>query len=98
MPSKSKGASESKTATVSTRDRLVDAGLELMRKRGYGATGLQEILEAARVPKGSFYHHFGRKEEVGSAVLDRYFALAANHAHHVLGDHRQAPLKRLRRY
>jgi TetR/AcrR family transcriptional repressor of nem operon len=69
-----------------------------MRKHGYGATGLQEILHAAGVPKGSFYHHFGSKEEFTAAVIERYFTLAAEHCQKVLGNTRQAPLKRLRRY
>ena len=43
----------------STRDHLVEVGQELMHRRGYNATGLSDILRAADVPKGSFYHHFG---------------------------------------
>jgi TetR/AcrR family transcriptional repressor of nem operon len=73
-------------------------GLELMRRHGYGATGIQEILDSAGVPKGSFYHHFGSKEEFTVAVIERYFTLAAEHCAEVLGNTRQTPLKRLRRY
>jgi len=102
MSSKEKVASKpalgTKTASTSTRDHLIEVGLELMRKHGYGATGLQEILHAAGVPKGSFYHHFGSKEEFTAAVIERYFTLAAKHGLKVLGNTRQAPLKRLRRY
>lgn len=46
--------------------------MELFLERGYSATGLQDILERAGVPKGSFYHHFGSKEEFGLEMLDRY--------------------------
>ena len=69
-----------------------------MRKRGYGATGVQEVLDAAGVPKGSFYHHFGSKEEFAAAVLERYVALEDKHCREVLGNTRQRPLRRLRRY
>ena len=86
------------TASRSTRDRLIDVGLELMRKHGYGATGLQELLRAADVPKGSFYHHFDSKEEFAAAVIERYLALEGMHCEEVFGNVRQAPLKRLRRY
>lgn len=86
------------TPSMQTRTHLIDVGLELMRKHGYGATGLQEILHAAGVPKGSFYHHFGSKEAFTDAVVERYFTLAAEHARKVLGNTRQAPLNRLRRY
>jgi TetR/AcrR family transcriptional repressor of nem operon len=87
-----------KMTSSSTRDRLIEVGLELMRKHGYGATGLQEILHAAGVPKGSFYHHFGSKEEFTAAVIERYFTLEAKHVDTVLSNTRQTPLKRLRRY
>jgi TetR/AcrR family transcriptional regulator, transcriptional repressor for nem operon len=102
MSSNEKVASKTPFGTritsTSTRDRLIEVGLELMRKHGYGATGLQEILHAAGVPKGSFYHHFASKEEFTDAVIERYFRLAAKHGQKVLGNTRQALLKRLRRY
>jgi TetR/AcrR family transcriptional regulator, transcriptional repressor for nem operon len=101
MQSKDKVASQpppGKTSAKPTRDHLIDVGLELMRRHGYGATGLQEILRAAEVPKGSFYHHFGSKEEFTSAVIERYVSLEAEHCCEILGSTRQAPLKRLRRY
>ncbi len=42
----------------------------LFRKRGYHATGLNDILELARAPKGSMYHHFpGGKEAIGVCVI-----------------------------
>jgi len=56
-------------ATKSTRDHLIDTGLKLMHQHGYNATGLTEILKAADVPKGSFYHHFGSKRELYNAVF-----------------------------
>lgn len=91
-------ASKAEAATPSTRDHLVSVGVTLMRQHGYGATGLQEILRAADVPKGSFYHHFGSKEEFTAAVLGRYSDMEGEHVREVLGNTRQAPLKRLRRY
>ena len=96
MPTKSQ--IDAKQATPSTRDHLIEVGLELMRKHGYGATGVQEILDVAGVPKGSFYHHFASKEEFTVAVLDRYFTREGEHCAAVLGNTRQAPLRRLRRY
>jgi TetR/AcrR family transcriptional regulator, transcriptional repressor for nem operon len=94
----SASARNTPSPSPSTRDHLIEIGLGLMRKHGYGATGLQEILQSAGVPKGSFYHHFGSKEDFTAAVIERYSTLAQEHAHDVLGDKRQAPLKRLRRY
>lgn len=53
-------------------DRLVKAGLELFLHQGYNATGIQQITDAAGVPKGSFYNHFTSKETFAAAVVDRY--------------------------
>jgi TetR/AcrR family transcriptional regulator, transcriptional repressor for nem operon len=85
-------------ATKSTRDHLIDVGLELMHQHGYNATGLTEILKAADVPKGSFYHHFGSKEDFAAAALERYTTREAEHSAAVLSGSRIPPLKRLRRY
>lgn len=81
-----------------TRDHLLDVGVELMHQNGYNATGLSEILKAADVPKGSFYHHFGSKEQFASAALDIYIAREAKHSAVVLGDSKIPPLRRLRQY
>ena len=94
----SKSPFGTKTTSSTTRDHLIEVGLALMRQHGYGATGLQEILHAAAVPKGSFYHHFSSKEEFTAAVIEHYATLEAKHVQTVLGNTRQAPLRRLRRY
>jgi len=85
-------------ATKSTRDHLVDVGVGLMHQNGYNATGLTDILKAADVPKGSFYHHFGSKEDFAAAALERYGMREREHAAAVLNDTTAPPLKRLRGY
>jgi TetR/AcrR family transcriptional repressor of nem operon len=35
-----------------TKDRILDAGAEIIHQKGYNHTGIQEILSAANVPKG----------------------------------------------
>ncbi len=67
-------------ATKSTRDHLIDVGVGLMHRDGYNATGLTDILKAADVPKGSFYHHFGSKEDFAAAALERYGMREREHA------------------
>ncbi len=53
-----------------TRSRILLAAQRLFRKRGYHATGLNDVLELARAPKGSMYHHFpGGKEAIGVCVI-----------------------------
>ena len=85
-------------AEKSTRDHLIDVGLELMHQHGYQATGLSDILKAADVPKGSFYHYFDSKEDFAAAALERYIAREAQHAATVLNDSKTLPMKRLKRY
>jgi TetR/AcrR family transcriptional repressor of nem operon len=55
-----------------TRDAILATGEDLMRDKGFVGVGLQEILSACGVPKGSFYHYFASKEAFGVAVLERY--------------------------
>src|SRR5580692_4442442 len=82
----------------STHDHMIDVGQELMHQHGYNATGLSDILKGADVPKGSFYHHFGSKEEFALAALERYAAQKAEHLTAVLGDATISPMKRLKSY
>jgi TetR/AcrR family transcriptional regulator, lmrAB and yxaGH operons repressor len=58
-------------AATDTRSRILQAAYRTLRKRGYHASGLTDILELAQAPKGSMYHHFpGGKEEMGVAVIE----------------------------
>lgn len=58
-----------------TREHLLATGEGIMLGKGFAAVGLAEILGAAQVPKGSFYHYFESKEGYGVALLERFFAL-----------------------
>lgn len=55
------------------RQHIIDVAKALMTHKGYTAVGLMEVLKAAGVPKGSFYHYFSSKEEFGQALLEEYF-------------------------
>jgi len=81
-----------------TRDHLLEVGLRQIRAEGYAATGVKEILDEAKVPKGSFYHHFPSKEVFGREVLALYVKGEVERAGRILLDGKAAPLKRLRRY
>ncbi|HEX9444800.1 MAG TPA: TetR family transcriptional regulator [Candidatus Binatia bacterium] len=51
---------------------MLDAAERLMLAKGFVATTVDEICAAARVTKGSFFHYFKSKEELGKAALDRF--------------------------
>jgi TetR/AcrR family transcriptional repressor of nem operon len=57
---------------LSHRERLLREGMRSFYAVGYHGTTVDAILEASKVPKGSFYHHFGSKESFGHAVLEQY--------------------------
>lgn len=59
--------------TAGTQQRILDTGYRIMAAKGFSAVGLNEILTAASVPKGSFYNYFSSKEAFGEALLNYYF-------------------------
>ena len=56
-----------------TRQHLLNTGKRIIAAKGFSSVGLNEILLAAAVPKGSFYHYFKSKEQYGQALLENYF-------------------------
>ena len=59
--------------TGDTRQHILSVAKVLILGKGFSAVGLNEILKAAKVPKGSFYHYFDSKEHFGTALLENYF-------------------------
>ncbi|WP_428553569.1 TetR/AcrR family transcriptional regulator [Pseudomonas edaphica] len=57
----------------STRQVILDTAQVIVGRKGFSAVGLNEILQAAEVPKGSFYHYFNSKDAFGVVLLDSYF-------------------------
>ena len=57
-----------------TKRRLLDAAVQLMLRRGFTATTVDEICAEADLTKGSFFHYFKSKDEIGEAALEHYFA------------------------
>ncbi len=56
------------------RKHILDVAQRIVGAKGFSSVGLNEILAAANVPKGSFYHYFASKDAFGKALLDNYFA------------------------
>ena len=53
-----------------TRDAIVAAAKRLMQIKGYHATSLDDVLSESGAGKGTFYHYFRSKEDLGHAILD----------------------------
>ena len=56
-----------------TKEKLLEAAKRLMLKKGFSATTIDEICEAAGVTKGSFFHYFENKEHLASSALEHYW-------------------------
>jgi TetR/AcrR family transcriptional regulator, lmrAB and yxaGH operons repressor len=57
-------------ARVSTREAFIDTTAQLLRRQGYAATGVNEIVTHSGAPKGSLYFHFpGGKEQLAVAAM-----------------------------
>jgi TetR/AcrR family transcriptional regulator, transcriptional repressor for nem operon len=69
------------TATTSshgdTKNRLLEAALRVIRTKGYSATTVDDICEAATLTKGAFFHHFTSKEQLALSAAG-YFASMAD--------------------
>jgi TetR/AcrR family transcriptional repressor of nem operon len=67
--------------------KLLDAMISVVRAKGYNATRVEDVCEAAGLTKGSFFHHFKSKDELALAAVEhwnqaaRAFATAAYHQH-----------------
>lgn len=62
-----------RTVKGDTRESIIAVAQQILPRKGFAAVGINEILTAAGVPKGSFYHFFGSKDAFGEAVLRAYY-------------------------
>jgi TetR/AcrR family transcriptional regulator, transcriptional repressor for nem operon len=96
LPFKTTGHIVGVMARPNTREDIVEAGLRCLVERGFNAVGVQDITDAAGVPKGSFYNHFESKEALGLEIVERYGANQTRRE--ILTDSTVPPLQRLRRH
>jgi len=85
-------------ARASHRERILDAGLEVMFQKGYIGSGVRDIVAEASAPQGSFTNHFRSKEAFAREVLDRYFDHLKGLVSKALDDESLSPRERLKRY
>ncbi|HEX3133458.1 MAG TPA: TetR family transcriptional regulator C-terminal domain-containing protein [Planctomycetota bacterium] len=82
----------------STRATIVSVASQLLRVQGFHSTGIDAVLKQAKVPKGSFYHYFRSKDDLGLAIIEQAAQeLALKLAHH-FGNQALTPLGQLRAY
>jgi TetR/AcrR family transcriptional repressor of nem operon len=62
-----------KASTAEMKQHILHTARPIIAGKGFAAVGLNEILSAASIPKGSFYYYFKSKDQFGEALLDSYF-------------------------
>lgn len=82
------------TSMPDTKRRLLEAAVQLMLKQGFTATTVDQVCAEAGLTKGSFFHYFKTKDEIGQAAVEFFTcgqqAMLANAPFHLLPD----PLER----
>lgn len=81
-----------------TRQRLIREGVAALTEKGFVASGLEELLTRAQVPKGSFYYYFSSKEAFGLVLIDAYAGYFNAKLDRWLKDEKTEPGERLRNF
>jgi TetR/AcrR family transcriptional repressor of nem operon len=81
----------------SLREQLLSAGVATLHQRGFNASSVQDIADAAGAPKGSFYNHFESKEALAAEAVRRYVE-KSRERRKILYQAGVPPVRRLRRY
>ena len=87
-----------KAEYTDVRQHIIDQGKAIITRKGFAGVGLNEILSAADVPKGSFYHYFKSKELFGEAMLEDYVSGYLAGIEDVLGQPGQSAAQSLMAY
>lgn len=80
------------------KDYLLEAGIKVMTTRGYNGTSIQDIVDAATVPKGSFYTYFKSKEDFALAAIEMVAEERIKASKRLVGDRSIPPLARLKAF
>lgn len=80
---------------IDAREKILEAGARAIGEKSFHGCGLNEILTAAGVPKGSFYYYFASKEDFGVALVERARDEDLARLAPILDDRSRSPLERL---
>jgi TetR/AcrR family transcriptional repressor of nem operon len=82
-------------ARPSLREKLASSAVDTLHAKGFNGCSIQDITDAAGVPKGSFFNHFESKEALAIDALGRYLQ---NNRPDLLLDKTVPPLQRLKNH
>lgn len=91
-------AAMNSTVRLDKRDLILAKGAQVMTRRGYHGTGVMEIVQAAGIPKGSFYHYFASKEDFALHALEFVYGPRLARYAEALGNTALSPRARILGY
>jgi TetR/AcrR family transcriptional repressor of nem operon len=80
----------------SHKEKILKNGLRVVHERGFAASSVRDIIEAAGVPQGSFTNHFASKEAFGLELVNIYYKDIERFMADTLLNDALPPMKRLR--
>lgn len=86
------------TKHESKKDHILNSGLDVMKAHGYNGTSVKDIVDAASVPKGSFYNYFESKEAFAIEALQRVADESFAESEGALLHGEKPPMERLQTY
>ena len=78
------------------RNEIIEKTIYIIYRQGYQGTGIQELADAAGIPKGSFYNYFESKEEYAIQALHFYHQFLQDHLLAVLKNTSKSPKERVK--
>ncbi len=80
------------------KEEILHKGMEVMWLNGYNGTSVKDIVEAAGVPKGSFYFYFDSKVDFAIEAVHAYLNQMSQEPMKSLQDQNRSPLERLQEH
>jgi TetR/AcrR family fatty acid metabolism transcriptional regulator len=88
--------SEKRSEPASTRERILEAALDVFASKGYHDARLDDIVETAHVSKGSIYFYFPNKERLFLALVDQFADLIERRATEAIARQPRVGIDRVR--
>lgn len=77
------------------KQHIIRHGLRALYRKGYNATGVKEITDAAGIPKGSFYNYFRSKEDLAVEAMSYFTERELSTMEKIVSDKTVPPLQRI---
>ncbi|MFP4311345.1 MAG: TetR/AcrR family transcriptional regulator [Nitriliruptoraceae bacterium] len=86
------------TAEAPTRERIVDAAVDLFHRQGYNATSLRQIADEVGLQVGSLYNHMASKEQLLYDIMREVMEELIEHTEEEMAAAGPEPLERVRAF